>query len=240
MKFVFKLGIADAKLRIFLPDTTSLTGSGKTGLTFASSGLIISAIADNEATGLSYNSAASTIETITTLGTFATPTAGKCRFREVDATLYPGTYEIQLAATRWAVTAARSLLVCAQCDSVPPTYAETELTGPTNLIDTDIAALVGDALAALAFRESALAIARGSAAAGSTTTVINTTGLVPVLADAGQLTGRAIIFDRGTASAGLRGQAAIVQSSTTGAGAALTVSPPLTSAPAAGDTFGVY
>jgi len=67
-------------------DSTSTTGGAKTGLTFSSSGLIISTIADNESTATAYTQAGSTTETITTLGTFAAPTATKCRFKEVDAT----------------------------------------------------------------------------------------------------------------------------------------------------------
>ena len=66
--------------------SSSSTGQGLTGLTSASSGLIISTITDNESTATAYTAAASTIETISTLGTFATPTATKCRFKEVDAT----------------------------------------------------------------------------------------------------------------------------------------------------------
>ena len=58
----------------------SSTGVGLTGLSSASSGLIISTICDNEATATAYTVAGSTIESITTLGTFAAPTATKCRF----------------------------------------------------------------------------------------------------------------------------------------------------------------
>jgi hypothetical protein len=92
-------------------DSTSTTGGAKTGLTFSSSGLIISTIADNESTATAYTQAGSTTETITTLGTFAAPTATKCRFKEVDATNHPGLYEIQIADARWAVSNARSVIV---------------------------------------------------------------------------------------------------------------------------------
>jgi len=76
--------------RVFLPDSSSTTGAGLTGLTSASAGLIISTLADNEATATAYTVTGSTIEGITTLGTYAAPTATKCRFREVDATNHPG------------------------------------------------------------------------------------------------------------------------------------------------------
>ncbi len=98
---------AYGKFRVFIQDTTSAVGAGLTGLTFASSGLSISTIADTEAAYTAYTSAGSTIETITTIGTFATPTATKCRFKEVGL----GIYEIQVADARWAVSGARALQV---------------------------------------------------------------------------------------------------------------------------------
>lgn len=81
------------------------------GLTEASAGLIISTIADNESTATRYRSSSSEIENITTIGTFAAPTAGKCRFKAVDATNHPYLYEIQLANARFAVAGATSMLV---------------------------------------------------------------------------------------------------------------------------------
>lgn len=87
----------------------SATGGGKTGLTSASSGLIISTRCDNENAATAYTAAGSTIETVTTLGTYAAPTATKCRFREVDSTNHPGWYELQLADARFAVSSAKRL-----------------------------------------------------------------------------------------------------------------------------------
>jgi hypothetical protein len=91
--------------------TNSSTGNGLAGLTSASSGLIISTIADNEATATSYTVAGSTIESIATLGAFVTPTATKCRFKEVDATNQPGVYELQIADARFAVSSAKRLVI---------------------------------------------------------------------------------------------------------------------------------
>lgn len=102
----------------------SSTGAGLTGLTSASSGLNISTICDNEASATAYTVAGSTIESITTLGTFAAPTATKCRFKEVDATNHPGLYELQLADARFAVSSARRLKV--------------NFSGATSLLDKDI------------------------------------------------------------------------------------------------------
>jgi hypothetical protein len=98
-------------------------GTPLTGLSSSSSGLIISTIADNEASATTYTQAGSTTETITTLGTFAAPTATKCRFKEVDATNHPGLYEIQIADARFAVSSAKKLVV--------------SISGATSLLATD-------------------------------------------------------------------------------------------------------
>lgn len=107
----FKNGQGSVVIRAKLLDSSSTAGAGLTGLTNASSGLIISTIADNEATATVYTVAASNVETITTLGTYAAPTASKCRFKEVDATNHKGVYEFQFADARFAVASAKSLLV---------------------------------------------------------------------------------------------------------------------------------
>lgn len=106
---------------------SSSTGNGKTGLSGTTSGLIIGTIADNEATSTAYTAAGSTIQTIATLGTYAAPTSGDCRFAEVDPTNHPGVYEVQLANARYAVSNAKSLMVsipgvsgALDCDVVIP------------------------------------------------------------------------------------------------------------------------
>lgn len=109
MKLAVENGITSLVLRVFIQNSASTTGAGLTGLTHASSGMIIALIADNEATATLYTVAASNVETITTLGTFAAPTSNKCRFKEVDATNLPGVYELHFANARWAVSGARSV-----------------------------------------------------------------------------------------------------------------------------------
>lgn len=121
-KFLFGTSPTSVILRVKLFDSTVTTGAGKTGLTSASSGLIISTIKAEGATPVTYTQAGSTIETIATLGTYAAPTATKCRFKEVDATNHPGVYEIQLADARFASTG--SLLV--------------SVSGVTGLAEADI------------------------------------------------------------------------------------------------------
>lgn len=127
-KVAYKNGVTSVILRVVLYDSASTTGGRKTALTSASSGLIISTIADNEASATVYTAAGSTVETITTLGTFAAPTATKCRFKEVDATNHPGLYEIQIADARWAVSNARSIVISVQCTGAVAVDAEVQLT----------------------------------------------------------------------------------------------------------------
>jgi hypothetical protein len=96
-------------IRVVLKHAT--TGAPLTGLTEASAGLIIGTIVDNEATTTRYRASSSEIETITALGTFAAPTSGKVRFKEVDATNHPGVYEIQVADARFSVASAKRMIV---------------------------------------------------------------------------------------------------------------------------------
>lgn len=106
---IFKNGSTSVILRVKLLDATSINGAGLTGLGIASTGLIISTIADLEASATVYTVAASHVQTIATLGTYAAPSASNCRFKEVDATNHPGLYEIQLADVRFAVSNAKAL-----------------------------------------------------------------------------------------------------------------------------------
>lgn len=123
MSLSIKNGQTSVVLRFKLLDSSSTVGAGLTGLTSASSGLIISTIADNEASATAYTVAGSTIESITTLGTYAAPTATKCRFKEVDSTNHKGVYEFQIADARFAVSSAKSLLI--------------SIAGATNLVQAD-------------------------------------------------------------------------------------------------------
>lgn len=109
MANLIAFGTTSNLIRFTLKNLT--TGAPLTGLTTASAGLIISTIADNEATPVVYAQASSNIETIATLGTFATPTASKCRFLQVDATNHPGLYEFQFANARFAVSSSQRLVI---------------------------------------------------------------------------------------------------------------------------------
>lgn len=125
MLISYKRGQGSIVLRVKIRNSSVSTGAGLTGLTSGSSGLRIATIADNEATATAYTGA--NLETVTTLGTFAAPTSGKARFREVDSTNHPGIYEIQVADARFAVSAAKSVLIsisgatnAAECDVLVP------------------------------------------------------------------------------------------------------------------------
>jgi hypothetical protein len=122
----FKTGATGIVLRLKVLSTAT-PGTGLTGLTGASTGLVISTIADAEAAATVYTAAASTIAAVATLGAYVAPTAGQCNFAQVDATNHPGVYELQLANGRFAVAGAKSLLVSlhgaanmADCDFVVP------------------------------------------------------------------------------------------------------------------------
>lgn len=108
---VIARGATGVRLRTKIRDLSANDGSGKTTLAFNSTGLIISTICDNEATPTVYTAAGLTIETIAALGTYAAPTATKCRFKEVDATNHPGLYELQFANARFAVAGAKRLTI---------------------------------------------------------------------------------------------------------------------------------
>jgi len=114
-----KNGQQGVVLRVKLVDANAVGGDyGKDALTYASTGLIIAAIADNEAVAKVYTSAGNTIEDITTLGTYQAPSSGCCRFKEVDAANMRGIYEIHLANARFAVSGAKQLLVTIPSDGV--------------------------------------------------------------------------------------------------------------------------
>jgi hypothetical protein len=117
--------ILRAKLR-----SSTAPYNGRIGLTFASTGLQINTIANNEATSTLYSSAAGTIETVTTLGTFAAPTATKCRFKEVDSTSHPGLYEFQFADARFAIANSKSLFIT--------------IKGATSMNESDIVVTLAD------------------------------------------------------------------------------------------------
>lgn len=189
MKHWWKNGIASVILRVFIMDTGSTTGAGKTGLTSASSGLVIATIANNEAAPTVYSAAGSTIETITTLGTFAAPTATKCRFKEVDSTNLPGWYEVQIADARWAVSNARSLdgMILGASGAAPcPFSVQLVAVDPQDVVKFGMTRVVAnvdqiegtDATDALDARIAAAGLATASALATAQTSLNTIAGYI--------------------------------------------------------------
>jgi hypothetical protein len=113
------VGSQNLCIPIWLADGSSTTGAGKTGLTGSSSGLIIAVRADGAATPTVYSAASANIDTIATIGTYAAPTTGHCRFGQVDATNEPGSYELQFSNTVFASGTWLKITVQAPGSSVP-------------------------------------------------------------------------------------------------------------------------
>ena len=103
--------------RVFLYKDSGATagteGDPFTGLAFNTSGLIISTIANNEATpNVDSSASTSSVEAVSTLGTYSAPTSGFVRIKEIDATNMPGLYELQWEDARYAVSSAKYLDIC--------------------------------------------------------------------------------------------------------------------------------
>lgn len=145
MKTLEYKALAGPIVTVVIRDPTSITGAGLTGKTNASSGLVIAIRPDNAATTTGYSAAGSTVDTIATLGTWAAPTSGHCRFKEIDSTNHPGHYELQFAAALWATAGARKLVGTIQVTGGAQTDFEIQLTGP------DVSASAGGTGALLQF-----------------------------------------------------------------------------------------
>lgn len=102
MKEIIERGATSVVLHLFLPDAASPAGAGKTGLAPNTPGLVIAFMRPGDAVPVACSSAAGTIASIASLGTYMTPPAGSCRFREIESTLLPGWYELQLADALFA------------------------------------------------------------------------------------------------------------------------------------------
>lgn len=145
-------------------DTSDNNGAGKTGLTNATSGLIISTVADNEATATTYTVAGSNVETIATLGTYVAPSANKIRFKEVDATNHPGLYQVQIANARLAVAGARSLTVTISgASDAEQTDLQIALTGVNNMTNGNSAPVLNTTTIAVVTDATHFTLSAGSA-----------------------------------------------------------------------------
>lgn len=132
MKEIIERGAASQIVHVFIPDSASSTGAGKTGLTFNSAGLKIVVMRPGEASPTKYLQSAGNIEDITTIGTYAAPTANKCRFREIDATDLPGWYETHFADALFDTSNNRRSLggMISGAAGVAPTPFQIQLSDP--------------------------------------------------------------------------------------------------------------
>jgi hypothetical protein len=129
MQELVRRGRTSNIFHLFLPDSTSAVGAGKTALTNTSTGLNIAVRRELVATVTAYTAAGNNVETITTLGTYQAPSSGKCRFKEVDATNMPGIYEIHLLnSVLDASDASRFLVGMVQATGIAPTPFRIPLT----------------------------------------------------------------------------------------------------------------
>ena len=106
--YTIERGATSVILHVYVEDSS--TGDGKTGLTNASTGLVIAAVRPGEAAPTVYDADSGDVETIATLGTYAAPTSGKIRFKELDAANLPGWYEVHAADALFDTTGTRRSL----------------------------------------------------------------------------------------------------------------------------------
>lgn len=123
------------------------------GLDFESTDLVISTICDNEATPVTYTEAAGNIEDITSIGTYAAPSSGKVRFKEVNPTNHPGLYEFQLADARFNVSGSNRLVISCTGAGLPAAgvHYEVDISG-----SRDVATIQANAITATAIASNAL------------------------------------------------------------------------------------
>jgi hypothetical protein len=144
-------GATSQILHIFIGDST-LTGTtqvGKTGLTNASSGLTIAAVLEGSAAATVYSG--SSIVTITTLGTWASPGLAKIGFKEYDATNAKGVYELHLPDSLLTGATSRMLRIvvsgvagtCEEVLQVPLTSAALYNAGALTSVSGSVGSVTG-------------------------------------------------------------------------------------------------
>lgn len=154
------------------------------------------------------------------------------------------------AATAGDLTATMKTSVTTAATAATPTAAAVtgnvggnvvgSVASVTSRVTANSDQLAGSATAATNLSGNALATTVGVVDTGATTTSIPTSSLTPPGAVANQfgsnIQPRYLIFDKATATAALRNQSTSVSATTNAANPTFTVNP-LTTAPAAGDTF---
>jgi hypothetical protein len=107
---------------VFISDSSSTVGAGKTGLLFNTSSLVGYYKRSNGTAAVQI-----TMATITTLGTFATG-----GFKEVDATNMPGIYEVHVPDAAFASGAKNVVIMYKGAANMAPCVLEIELTATDN------------------------------------------------------------------------------------------------------------
>jgi phosphoribosylformylglycinamidine (FGAM) synthase PurS component len=116
---------------------------------------------------------------------------------------------------------------------------QTAATDTNNLPKVDVESVNASTGAAQNVSKANQAIGRGTCTSGGSATSVPTSAFTPNGVATGQFIGRTMIFDAGTATSALAGQATTITASTSAAAPTFTVVA-LTTAPVSGDTFGVY
>lgn len=152
---IVKFGATSNIIRVKL--RRSDTGQGITGLTNSSSGLRISVAAwpgSGGSNSYAYQQSNSTIETISTIGTYQAPSANCCRFAEVGSTSFPGLYEIHLADSLYAVANTKYLQITTfGASSLLENEHRVRLTAG-DLMDTASTAQTGDSYPIISARKT--------------------------------------------------------------------------------------
>jgi hypothetical protein len=134
-----QIGTTSQIVEVFVQDSSSITGAGKTGILFNASGL-----ACYYKRNTASSSTAVTLVTITTLGTYASG-----GWKEVDATNMPGVYEVHLPNAALVSGADSVVFYAGGAANMAPLLLEIELTATTN--QTDIQVKKNQALSNFAF-----------------------------------------------------------------------------------------
>lgn len=164
-----------------LQDSTSSAGAGLPLLTFASSGLKIAVKRELDAAWTLYSSAGSTIENITTIGTYVAPTATKIRFKPTDDTNAPGDYELHLA---------QALLGTGDASR----YLRILIWGATNLAPCDILIQLdaNDASDVYTRLGAPAGVSTAADIAGVPAAVLTAASAAPIAADAKKMNGTTV------------------------------------------------
>lgn len=155
MKYINKINPTSNIEWVKLLDSSSTTGAGKQSLAYNTPGLVIGVRKAGEATSTVYTSAAGTIEDITTSGTYEAPTAGKCRFKEMDSTAHPGVYEFMFADERYANT---TKMLCSVSGAT--NLAEADFEIQMSPVDSQVKGMDANTLNNAAIADSAIAVAK--------------------------------------------------------------------------------